>query len=180
MTETHVPGSLARPAQRSLLVPALVIMAVAFSGIAGCTGAGSGNTTLPARVAGTNGNAVVLPDLGTAVTAPVPVSGQPEVAVDLVAKDMAYSRTTIVVPAGALVVVNFHNREDPGSSQVTGIAHNFAVYDSPAAGTMIFSGEIITGGGDAVYRFTAPETPGTYFFRCDVHPDVMNGQFIVE
>jgi len=76
--------------------------------------------------------------------------------------------------------VNFHNREPPGSSQVTGIAHNFAVYETPAAATAaIFSGEIITGGGDAVYRFTAPVTPGTYFFRCDVHPDSMNGRFVV-
>ncbi|HVN74616.1 MAG TPA: hypothetical protein VMT44_08495 [Methanoregula sp.] len=30
-----------------------------------------------------------------------------------------------------------------------------------------------------VYRFTAPETPGTYYFRCDVQPSVMNGEFIV-
>jgi plastocyanin len=93
---------------------------------------------------------------------------------------MVFSPSTITVPAGATVVVNFHNRESPGSSQVTGIAHNFAVYDSQAATITIFRGEIITGGGDAVYRFTAPATPGTYFFRCDVHPSVMNGQFIVQ
>ncbi len=104
----------------------------------------------------------------------------PSVTVDLVAKDMAFNVSTITVPAGASVMVNFHNREPPGSSQVTGIAHNFALYDTPAAAVMIFSGEIITGGGDAVYRFTAPSTPGTYFFRCDVHPALMNGHFVVQ
>jgi plastocyanin len=92
---------------------------------------------------------------------------------------MAFNQSTINVPAGAMVIVNFHNREDSGSSQVTGIAHNFAVYDSPSAQIKIFSGAIITGGQDITYRFTAPVKPGTYFFRCDVHPFHMNGTFIV-
>ncbi|MHB8052837.1 MAG: cupredoxin domain-containing protein [Methanoregula sp.] len=43
----------------------------------------------------------------------------------------------------------------------------------------MFSGAIITGGQDITYRFTAPAAPGTYFFRCDVHPSVMKGTFIV-
>ena len=92
---------------------------------------------------------------------------------------MAFNVTTITVPAGSRVTVNFHNREPGGSSQVTGIAHNFAVYDSSAATKTIFSGDIITGGSDAAYTFTAPSMPGTYFFRCDVHPSLMNGKFIV-
>jgi hypothetical protein len=29
-------------------------------------------------------------------------------------------------------------------------------------------------------KFTAPSTPGTYYFHCDVHPDQMNGTFIVQ
>jgi plastocyanin len=124
---------------------------------------------------------IVSPASPIVVTTPLnTVAGGPAVTIDLVARDMAFNVSTITVPAGASVTVNFHNRESPGSSQVTGIAHNFAVYDSPAAAGMIFSGEIITGGGDAIYRFTAPATPGTYFFRCDVHPELMNGQFIVQ
>jgi len=125
-----------------------------------------------------NGNFRDPVTLATAIM--TPAAGGSSVTVDLVAKDMVFSPSTIAVPAGAAVVVNFHNREPPGSSQVTGIAHNFAVYDSQAASITIFRGEIITGGGDAVYQFTAPATPGTYFFRCDVHPSVMNGQFIVQ
>jgi len=34
-------------------------------------------------------------------------------------------------------------------------------------------------GATTTYTFTAPSTPGTYFFRCDVHPETMTGQFIV-
>jgi len=138
------------------------ILALVFLFSAGCTNPGGGYGQAPATAT------------------PGSVAGGPVTTIDLVAQGMAFSRTNITVPAGAAVVVNFHNREDPGSSQVTGIAHNFAVYDSPAATTTIFSGEIITGGSDAVYRFTAPSVPGTYYFRCDVHPSIMNGRFIVQ
>ena len=62
---------------------------------------------------------------------------------------------------------------------MTGITHNFAVYDSPATTKTTFSGAIITGGSTIAYHFTAPSAPGTYFFRCDIHPLLTNGSFIV-
>jgi plastocyanin len=134
--------------------------------IGGCTsGTGSGTSAAPTQ--------------GPGGSSPSAVATAPAVTVDLQAKDMAFSTAEIMVPAGAAVTVNFRNKEPSGSSQVTGIAHNFAVYDSAAATRTIFSGAIITGGEDIVYTFTAPTTPGTYFFRCDVHPAVMNGRFIV-
>jgi len=58
--------------------------------------------------------------------------GAQTVTVDLTAKKMAFDKSTITVPAGAAVVLNFSNLEAAGSSQVTGIPHNFALYDSPA------------------------------------------------
>jgi hypothetical protein len=60
------------------------------------------------------------------------------------------------------------------------IAFNFAVYDSASAKTTIFKGDIITGPKMIAYTFDAPTTSGTYFFRCDVHPTIMTGQFIVK
>jgi plastocyanin len=153
-------------------VPLLILMILASVSTSGCT---SNSANQPSA-----------PILQTSVT--TPVTGEPAplslgnaqpVTIELTAKNMAFDQAAITVPAGAAVVVNFHNREAAGSSQVTGIAHNFAVYDSPAAKTTIFRGEIITGGEDATYRFTAPKIPGTYFFRCDVHPGIMNGTFIV-
>ena len=60
-----------------------------------------------------------------------------------------------------------------------GIQHNFALYETPAASTPIFIGEIITGVRTVEYTFTAPITPGTYFFRCNVHPTIMKGEFVV-
>jgi plastocyanin len=90
----------------------------------------------------------------------------------LMAKDISFNLSTITVPAGAHVIVHFTNDD-------SGIPHNFAVYDSPAASTVIFRGQIITGVSSITYNFTAPSTPGNYFFRCDVHPTIMTGTFIV-
>lgn len=161
------------------LVLFLTLMVVAFTCVTGCTstGGGYGSTPNPATPVITPGEFLTT-GAAVPVSAP-PVGAQQTVTIELTAKNMAFNQSVITVPAGATVIVNFHNREDAGSSQVTGISHNFAVYDSPAAGTTIFSGEIITGGEDASYRFTAPATPGTYFFRCDVHPALMTGKFIV-
>ncbi len=97
-------------------------------------------------------------------------TGEP-VEVSLTAQNLAFDQSTITVPAGAEVVMTFTNMD-------TGIPHNFAVYESSAADQSIFVGEIIDS-GTTTYRFTAPQEPGTYFFRCDVHPTTMTGSFVV-
>ncbi len=80
--------------------------------------------------------------------------------------------TTITVQAGALVTVNFNNMD-------AGVLHNVAVYTDSSAATPIFQGATVTGPTTTTYTFTAPATPGTYFFRCDVHPTTMTGTFVV-
>ena len=106
-------------------------------------------------------------------TAPPPhAAAGRSVTVEIAAENMAFDTSTITVPAGAEVTMNFENRDD-------GIPHNVAVYTDPSAAKEIFVGDIITGPERATYTFTAPETPGTYFFRCDVHPS-MNGAFVVQ
>jgi plastocyanin len=95
------------------------------------------------------------------------------VTIDLVAKNIAFDKSTITVPAGAEVTVNFDNQD-------SGIPHNFAVYTNASASTSIFVGQIISGPAKVTYKFTAPTTPGNYFFRCDVHPSIMTGSFVVQ
>ncbi len=90
----------------------------------------------------------------------------------LKAQSLKFNLSTITVPAGSTVVVHFTNDDSY-------IPHNFAVYTNSAATTTIFQGEQITGVASTTYTFTAPSTPGTYFFRCDVHPTMMTGNFIV-
>ncbi len=96
----------------------------------------------------------------------------PAVAFDMTARQMAFDVGTITVPAGAFVRIHFSNED-------AGIPHNVAVYDSAAATTTFFQGQQITGVQTADYTFFAPAQPGTYFFRCDVHPTTMNGPFTV-
>ena len=95
------------------------------------------------------------------------------VTVDLVAENIAFDKSTITVPAGAKVTVNFNNRD-------SGVPHNFAVYETEAAEKIIFRGQIVTGLAKTEYTFDAPAVSGTYFFRCDIHPTLMKGQLIVE
>jgi len=103
-------------------------------------------------------------------TPPPPPSGQP-VTVNISAKNYAFNTKDIAVPAGAEVTVIFDNQE--------AVPHNFAVYTTPAATEAIFIGDVITGPKTINYQFKAPVTPGTYFFRCDVHPTIMTGVFVV-
>jgi len=106
------------------------------------------------------------------VNCPV-VSGAGEsVTVNLSSQNVAFDMSQIAVPPGATVTIIFTNNDG-------GIPHNFALYETQAASTSILVGEIITGGNTIEYIFTAPTTPGTYFFRCDVHPVAMTGDFIV-
>jgi plastocyanin len=95
------------------------------------------------------------------------------VTINLVAKNIAFNTTKITVPAGADIDVNFDNQDQY-------VPHNFAVYTDASAKTAIFQGKTITGPAKITYTFVTPTSPGTYFFRCDIHPATMNGQFIVE
>jgi plastocyanin len=115
--------------------------------------------------------------LTSPVTATVTVTvtssgGGQNAVVYLKAQNMAFNRSTISVPAGATVTIHFTNDD-------SGVPHNFAAYTTSAATNTIFKGTIITGVTTTIYTFTAPSTPGTYFFRCDVHPSMMTGSFIV-
>ena len=95
------------------------------------------------------------------------------VTIGLMAQNFAFNTSTITVPAGANVTVNFDN-QDPS------IGHNFAVYDSASMKKTIFKGEIISGPKKITYTFNAPQEPGTYHFQCDPHAQKMNGQFTVK
>jgi cytochrome c oxidase subunit II len=112
---------------------------------------------------------------GTA-TSPISPSSTPTpegagAATDLIAQNIAFDKSSITVKAGSQIIINFNN--------IDNVPHNFSVYTDSSAATPIFKGNII-GLGTITYTFTAPGSPGTYFFRCDVHPTMMTGTFIVQ
>jgi glucose/arabinose dehydrogenase/plastocyanin len=91
---------------------------------------------------------------------------------ELVARELQFSRDEIEVRAGVIVRLTLVN-EDP-------VEHNFSLYVSEDAEEAIFVGEIFSGpDAERVYEFQAPQEPGEYFFRCDPHPELMTGTFIV-
>ncbi|HVP25139.1 MAG TPA: PQQ-dependent sugar dehydrogenase [Methanomicrobiales archaeon] len=109
------------------------------------------------------------------ISAPPPSTSVPmganTVLVNLTARNIAFDRGTITVPAGSTVVMTFHNLD-------LGVTHNFALYTDVHATTRIFVGDFISGVNTVTYTFTAPSTRGSYFFRCDVHPEAMTGTLV--
>jgi hypothetical protein len=88
----------------------------------------------------------------------------------LVAKNNSFESRRLVAVADSEITLKLANED-------AGVPHNFAVYKSRDARDVIFRGEIVMGIAEEQYTFTAP-SPGSYFFRCDAHPDTMTGTFV--
>jgi plastocyanin len=107
---------------------------------------------------------------GTLGGSPAPAgSGGP--VIDLAAKGIAFDQTNLTVPAGAPFQIQFDNQD-------SGIPHNVAIYGGSSPTNVLFRGTIVNGPGEITYDVPALP-PGTYEFRCDVHPTVMKGTIVV-
>ena len=80
----------------------------------------------------------------------------------VVAKDMQFATKDVQVPAGKAFQLSFTNND--------GAPHNVAIYTDSSASTNLFRGEIFSS-ATKVEQVPALAA-GTYFFRCDVHPDM--------
>ena len=102
----------------------------------------------------------------TGAPAPSTPAGSPGAgagAITISAKDLKFSTDTLAVPADEAFDLTFDNQE--------GAPHNVAIYSDPSASVKIFVGEIFT--GPAAKTATVQAMPaGSYFFRCDIHPDM--------
>jgi plastocyanin len=90
-------------------------------------------------------------------------------AIPLSSKDLQFSTSELVAPAGKPFQIAYDNQE--------GAPHNVAIYQSEG-GAELFKGEVITGPKQIVYNVPA-QAAGTYYFQCDVHPN-MKGSVTVE
>lgn len=90
-------------------------------------------------------------------------------ALTISANHLAFSTTTLSAPANEPFQIAFDNQESA--------PHNVAIYrDSPPTESVFGSDPF---SGPAVVTYDVPPLArGTYFFRCDVHPD-MSGELIV-
>ena len=99
-------------------------------------------------------------------------SATPSAHLTLIAKNLKFDHRGLVVPAGASVTITLANED-------TAVKHDFAVYTDKRASEKIFVGDFFEGKKAMDYTFQAPP-PGTYFFRCDNHPDTMTGTLVAK
>jgi plastocyanin len=79
------------------------------------------------------------------------------------ANDLLFSTDTLSAPAGKRFQIAFDNQESA--------PHNVAIYKDSSASEKVFGSDPFSGPASVVYDVPAL-VPGTYFFRCDVHPDM--------
>lgn len=116
----------------------------------------------------------VSPTLPTPTPPPPPPiipGARPEVHISLITDKMTFDRKTILAPADARIFINFENKDN--------VWHNFALYELSDAKTAFFIGQAAGPNQSITYEFIAPPSAGTYFFRCDLHPQTMTGEFII-
>jgi plastocyanin len=98
-----------------------------------------------------------------------PASSDPN-APTIVARDLKFEQSSYAIPAGAAFTLTFDNRD--------GMPHNVSIAKDAGFGQSVFQGEIFGGPGSKAYAVPALAA-GTYFFRCDVHPE-MKGTLVAK
>ena len=89
-------------------------------------------------------------------------------AVEITAADLAFDATTIEATAGEDFTITLVNDDSA--------PHNISLY-SEEGGDQIVLGDTAEAGQTVTVDVSALE-PGTYYFQCDIHPD-MNGTVVV-
>lgn len=99
---------------------------------------------------------------GSAASATEPPSIDPD-ALTISANDLKFSTATLSAPAGEPFQIVFDNQE--------AAPHNVAIYRDASATDKVLVEEPFGGPRSVTYSVPALE-PGSYFYRCDVHPDM--------
>ena len=93
-------------------------------------------------------------------------------ALKLKAANSAFDQKCLAVQAGTGFTVELTNSDS--------FPHDFSIL-SKKGGAVLFNGqtEIVNANATITYNVES-QTAGTYYFLCDLHPDEMNGTFIVK
>jgi plastocyanin len=106
--------------------------------------------------------AVLAAACGSSSGSQAPAPSAPPGGAVVTAKDIAFDRTDLHVPAGTPFTLLFENRE--------GAPHNVRIYDDNPD-SAVFVGEIFSGLASRAYQVPAIAA-GQHKFRCDVHPQM--------
>lgn len=88
------------------------------------------------------------------------------------AKDVKFDKTCLAAPANQAFTINFDNKE--------AVPHSVVILKEHTSPNALFTGETITGPNKTVAYKVNALPAGMYHFHCSVHPDQMNGEFIVK
>lgn len=83
--------------------------------------------------------------------------------VQIAAANIAFDKSVLQAPANKPFELVFNNKDAQ--------PHNVAILSAPGAQDALFRGTIVTGPKQTTYKVKGL-APGTYPFRCDVHPNM--------
>jgi plastocyanin len=133
--------------------------------VAAVLAAGGGAGVRPAAAADTPGGTGVSPTMETG-----PTCSPAGTSLALTAEGHKFDKDCLAVPAGESFTIRFDNKDSD--------RHNIAILPSHTATTTLFEGDIVQGPKSLTYNVPALKA-GTYHFHCEVHPNLMNGAFVV-
>src|SRR5581483_3179027 len=88
----------------------------------------------------------------------------------LTAENHKFDKDCLAVTAGESFTIRFDNRDSD--------RHNVAILPSHMSTETLFAGDIVAGPKSTVYAVPNMKA-GTYHFHCEIHPNLMNGTFVV-
>jgi len=91
--------------------------------------------------------------------------------ISLSADNLAFSAPCMIAPANTSFTIHFTNLE--------GVPHDVALYDTPSRVNEYLRGEVIVGPGTSIDYAVDPIPAGDHFFDCILHPVDMRGALYV-
>lgn len=88
---------------------------------------------------------------------------------EIEAESIRFDKTCLAAPAGTPFTLRLKNRD-------VAKEHTVSIYRTADGSDPLFQGERVLGPAEKTYNVSAIPA-GAYFFRCDVHPAAMKGQF---
>ncbi len=85
--------------------------------------------------------------------------------------DTKFDKSELPAKAGTQVTVTYDNK--------SAIIHDIRFFNGPDAKSPSLAATKLGKNDSQTITFTAPSTPGKYFFHCDAHPTIMTGFLVV-
>jgi plastocyanin len=169
MTTAGHSGVPSRPPRLRLLggLAVAVLFGITVAAFGG--GGSSGRSNAPAYH-----SAVALasmPASAAASRAPAAQCAPSGTSLQISAKNLSFDKKCLAAPANTPFTIAFKNED--------ALPHDVAIFTNSSATTKLFVGSYITGPKTVTYH-VPPLKPGTYYFRCDNHPTLMTGTFVVK